>query len=310
MGSRQAMIAQAQAWLGRNEADGSFRGIIDTYNSRTPRARGYALKYTDEWCAGFVSAVAIASGNSDVVPMEVSCYYMTQNAKAMGIWVENDAYVPSVGDIIMYDWNDSGAGDNVGTPDHVGLVESAGGGYITVIEGNYNSAVQRRKIAVNARNIRGFICPKYTNTPASAPAIGNTTIAKQVLAGIWGNGHERKQRLTAAGYDYNAVQAEVNKLVSGKSKPATKTTGQLADEVIKGKWGSGEERKQKLTAAGYDYGAVQAEVNKRMTAKTVGQLADEVIKGMWGAGDVRKQKLTAAGYDYNAVQAEVNRRLS
>ncbi len=38
-------------------------------------------------------------------------------------------------------------------------------------------------------------------------------VAKEVIAGKWGNGDERKQRLTAAGYDYSAVQAQVNKLI-------------------------------------------------------------------------------------------------
>ena len=41
----------------------------------------------------------------------------------------------------------------------------------------------------------------------------NYTLAKEVLAGKWGNGQERKDRLTAAGYDYTAVQTIVNALV-------------------------------------------------------------------------------------------------
>ena len=38
-------------------------------------------------------------------------------------------------------------------------------------------------------------------------------LAYEVLAGLWGNGEERKQRLTAAGYDYAAVQAKVNEIL-------------------------------------------------------------------------------------------------
>lgn len=41
----------------------------------------------------------------------------------------------------------------------------------------------------------------------------NEEIAKEVLAGKWGNGAERKSRLTQAGYDYKTVQSIVNKLV-------------------------------------------------------------------------------------------------
>ena len=161
LNTRASMIEQAQAWVGRNEADGSFKSIIDTYNSHTPLARGYELKYTDEWCAGFVSAVAIATGNTDNVPLEVSCPRMIQIAQNMGIWQENDGYVPSPADIILYDWDDSGNGDNTANPDHVGIVESASDGVITVIEGNMSEKVGRRSLDVDGRYIRGFITPEY-----------------------------------------------------------------------------------------------------------------------------------------------------
>lgn len=86
-----------------------------------------------------------------------------------------------------------------------------------------------------------------------------------------------------------------------------KTNDELADEVIKGKWGNGKERKDKLTAAGYDYYAVQAIVNKRLLGnKSNKELAKEVIQGKWGNGKERKDRLTAAGYDYYAVQKIVN----
>ena len=81
----------------------------------------------------------------------------------MGIWVENDAYVPDPGDAILYDWDDNGVGDCTGWPDHIGTVETVNRntGVMTIIEGNFNDAVQRRTIKVNARYIRGYICPKY-----------------------------------------------------------------------------------------------------------------------------------------------------
>lgn len=161
LNTRASMIEQAQAWVGRNEADGSFKSIIDTYNSHTPLARGYELKYTDEWCAGFVSAVAIATGNTDNVPLEVSCPRMIQIAQNMGIWQESDGYVPSPADIILYDWDDSGNGDNTANPDHVGIVESVSDGVITVIEGNMSEKVGRRSLDVDGRYIRGFITPEY-----------------------------------------------------------------------------------------------------------------------------------------------------
>ncbi|MCR4855588.1 MAG: hypothetical protein K5908_05410 [Erysipelotrichaceae bacterium] len=38
-------------------------------------------------------------------------------------------------------------------------------------------------------------------------------VAKEVIRGKWGNGQERKDRLTEAGYDYHEVQALVNKML-------------------------------------------------------------------------------------------------
>lgn len=45
----------------------------------------------------------------------------------------------------------------------------------------------------------------------------NYAIAKQVLDGEWGNGPERRQRLTEAGYNYDAVQTIVNALVKDRN---------------------------------------------------------------------------------------------
>ena len=56
------VVAQARAWIGLNEADGSHKEIIDLYNSHKPLARGYKVKYTDAWCATTVSAMAIKCG--------------------------------------------------------------------------------------------------------------------------------------------------------------------------------------------------------------------------------------------------------
>lgn len=67
--------------------------------------------------------------------------------------------------------------------------------------------------------------------------------------------------VSAAGYDYPAVQAKVNELVKSSNKKSVET---VAKEVIAGKWGDGEDRKKRLQAAGYDYPAVQIKVNELM----------------------------------------------
>lgn len=93
-----------------------------------------------------------------------------------------------------------------------------------------------------------------------------TDIAKEVIAGKWGNGEDRKNRLRGAGYDPAEVQKMVNELLSNTpvKKPVKKTISQIADEVIAGKWGNGADRKKRLTEAGYDATAVQKEVNKKL----------------------------------------------
>lgn len=167
---RSKVVEQAKAWLGYNEADGSHKKIIDVYNSHKPLARGYAVKYTDEWCATFVSAVAVKLGYTVIMPTECSCTKMIELLKKINSWEENDAYVPKPGDILFYDWDDNGVGENTNGPEHVGIVEKVSGNTITVIEGNYKNAVTRREIAVNGKYIRGYGVPKYDAEPAPAPA--------------------------------------------------------------------------------------------------------------------------------------------
>ena len=100
-------------------------------------------------------------GYTDIIPVECGCPQMITLAKQMGIWVEDDSYVPKPGDIVLYDWQDSGSGDNTGTADHIGIVEKVVGSTETIIEGNYQDSVKRRELAVNGRYIRGYIVPRY-----------------------------------------------------------------------------------------------------------------------------------------------------
>lgn len=157
-----------------------------------------------------------------------------------------------------------------------------------------------------------------SNNNSSSNKKSNEEIANEVIAGKWGNGDERKDRLTQAGYNYSAIQSIVNQKLSGGSsslKPTLKSNETIADEVIAGKWGNGDDRKNRLTAAGYDYNAIQSIVNQKLGAKPVSNkksnetIADEVIRGDWGNGQDRKNRLQAAGYDYSAIQSIVNAKL-
>ncbi len=160
---RQSLVDVMRGWLGYSEANGKFQGIIDLYNTQRPLPRGYAVQYDDEWCATAVTAAGIAAGLHDIILPECSCSKMIALYQAQGRWMEDDGYVPQPGDIIMYDWEDDGQGDNIGAPNHVGVVSEVTGGTITVIEGNKGEEVASRTIAVNGRYIRGYCLPDYAS---------------------------------------------------------------------------------------------------------------------------------------------------
>ena len=162
---RNLVIKAAKKYIGCGN-----KIIVDIYNYHRPLARGYRVQYDDQWCATYVSAISIVCGLTDIMPTECSCSKMTALYKALGRWEESDNYLPSPGDIIMYDWADTGKGDNTGNPDHVGIVEKIEDGYMTIIEGNYSSMVKRRTIAVGGKYIRGYCLPDY----ASKATITNT----------------------------------------------------------------------------------------------------------------------------------------
>ena len=175
--ARQKVVGIMQGWIGLKRSDKSHAPIIDTYNGNTPLPRGYKVTYTDAYCATTTSAAAIKAGYTDIIPVECSCYYLIEKAKAMGIWQENDAYIPEPGDEVLYDWEDGAnfaTTDNQGAPDHVGMVEAVSGSTIKVMEGNMSGGVVgRRNLQANGRYIRGFICPNYASKATEKePAAG------------------------------------------------------------------------------------------------------------------------------------------
>ena len=232
---RRKVVSTALSWIGTREYDAKHYEMLDIYNSQRPLPRGTRMQATWPWCAMFVSVVSLQCGLRGIMPTECGCPSMVRLYQELGRWVENDANTPSPGDVIFYDWQDSGVGDNVGQPDHVGIVTACDGQTMTIIEGNCDNAVKTRTLAVNARFIRGFGCPDYASkadgaeptpepTPAPTPTpepekpaeatvdLFITKTAREVIAGKWGNGQARKDALAA--WFTKAVQDEVNRLLS------------------------------------------------------------------------------------------------
>lgn len=137
---------------------------------------------------------------------------------------------PKVGAQIFFGYSESNL-------THTGIVEKFDANYVYTIEGNTSNQVARRTYARTAGNIFGYGYPAYdgegtvsNSTPASSNTSKTVTeIANEVIAGMWGNGADRKSRLEAAGYNYSTVQAEVNRIVNGTSTstsaPAATTSG-------------------------------------------------------------------------------------
>lgn len=221
--SRSKVIELANSWLGKNEKDGSYKEIIDIYNTLSNPPRGIKMSYNWSWCACTWSSIAIKLGYTEIMPIEISCGELIKKAKIMGCWNEKDDYIPLPGDGILYDWDDNGVGDNIGWPDHIGIIidVNQSSGYMEVIEGNYSNSVKKRTISINGRYIRGFITPKYDNNDiiqnADIEKKDNKTLAHEVIAGKWGTGDSRKNSLTVAGYNYQAVQTIVNQILNNSA---------------------------------------------------------------------------------------------
>ena len=168
--ARQAYVNVVIGWMGLDRDDCSHKIIIDTYNNFSPKPTSYKVTYKDEYCATGVSAAAIVAGYTDIIPLECSCGRMIELFKKMGRWVEDDAFVPQMGDIIFYDWQDTGRGNNTGWSDHVGIVEKVVGNVIHTVECNINgSQVDRTTVKLNGKTIRGFGIPDYSKKITSEP---------------------------------------------------------------------------------------------------------------------------------------------
>ncbi len=165
-----------RSWLGFSEANGKFKQIIDLYNSMKPLPRGYAVKYTDEWCDTTVSAAAIKAGCVNLIGRECGCEQHVKIFKELGIWIEDGTITPKPGYIIVFNWGDNTQPNN-GYSDHIGVVESVSNGKITTIEGNKGEAVARRVLSVGNGNIRGYAAPKFATAPAASSKPATSTPA-------------------------------------------------------------------------------------------------------------------------------------
>lgn len=194
------MIKTASQYIGINESQ--KRQLMDYYNREVypliDKTRKYKIKYTDEWCAMFCSVIAHKIGlTRDQFPFEVSVYYMTQNAKKMGIFTKKLSNA-QVNDLVIYDWKADG------TLNHVGILQEIGQGYIKVLEGNYSKTVKVRTVKTPNSEVYGYIKLNLGNN------VDIEQMARDVIKGLYGQGEARKKAL---GANYEAVQKRVNEIL-------------------------------------------------------------------------------------------------
>ena len=214
-------VLQKHEWYSNTNCPGPYLGSKFPYIAEevNKRLRGKEQKPTSE--------------NKQLYRVQVGAYSSPQNATNMIAKIKSlgfDTYMVKVGN----------------------LYKVQTGAY------SIKKNAENQMAKLKAKGLDAFITTeKGDPTNATLSKKSNSEIAKEVLLGNWGNGNERKDKLTKAGYNYTAVQSKVNEMLSSK-----KSIDVIIKEIIRGDWGNGEERKKKLTAAGYNYNEVQKEVNK------------------------------------------------
>ncbi len=303
----QDLLNIARSYLGVTQYDARHQQLIRDYNSILPRPVGYAMQVSDDWCAAFVMVVGDKLPTKGLIPRECGVQRQIALCKNQGIWLGRVR--PQPGDIIFWDWQRNGWAD------HVGFIEQIDSqGMVTTIEGNTRRQVRRNRYHYQASTIVGYARPKYrTTSPVKSKPQDLDTVVKDVIAGKYGNGADRIQRLKSAGWDPKIVQQCVNQHIQQAKENTNEATiydsriGEIAREVMNGKWGNGGDRIKRLTAAGHNPATIQREVNRLIEESEFNRLVSEVMQGKWSNGPTRQRLLLQAGHDPHKIQQAVNK---
>lgn len=321
---RNDVVDQMLAWEGYSEKNGKFKVIIDGYNSYLPTAvktgtANYSMKYSDEWCACASSNAYIACGIGHLFPVECSCPRMITLAKKMGIWQENDGYVPDPADAVLYDWEDSGKGDNTGTPDHIGIVIAVdkSKGTFVVMEGNKDEAVGRRTMNINGRYIRGFITPKFVTGTNTGGISAQTAVKKEEVKPavktyeVSKTGTPNKTTVIKWGLLKNNQKVTPRLQPDESAKPCSfapvkpLTRIDVYDYITtKKRWA--------YCKVGGKFGFILASSIAdylRIPKQPIDTVVKWVLADDFGTKETRRKALTTLGYNYDAVQAAVTAKL-
>lgn len=203
---------------------------------------------------------------------------------------------PKVGDQIFFR-------DKNGSPCHTGLVYKVDSTYVYTIEGNTSTTagvvanggcVAKKKYKLDSSSIHGYGRPKYDAEPVAATK-SIETIAKEVIAGKWGNGTARIEALKKAGYDAAKVQAKVNELCKPQKKAYTGTFPVLPSRGYFQKCDNGTQVKNLQKFLNW-YGGYKLDVDGCFGNKTLAAVKDFqkqnklTVDGKFGKNSLAKAK--------------------
>lgn len=153
------IIDAARQYVGIHEGTPQHAALIDKYNNMVAAAHGcYHMQYTDPWCAAYVSLCAAEAGFHDF-PFSAACQPMVKWAQQRGLWSK----APSVGGLVLFDW------DGDGSADHVGIVTDVEVGSFTSIEGNTSDMCAYRHYSNQHAGVMGFV--RLPAVTAISPAV-------------------------------------------------------------------------------------------------------------------------------------------
>lgn len=223
MATAKQIIDKARSYIGTKESPAYSNNVIfntDYY--------GHPVSGSEyPWCVTFVWDIFRMCDASEL-------FYdgrKTAYCPAVLSWGRENGLIVTEGregDLILFDWDNTNPND----ADHIGFIAArSDDGYYITIEGNTaigndsngGEVMERRR----STGIRAIIRPKYDSEP-NKPI---EEVAREVIAGKWGNGEERERRLTEAGYDYDEVQNEVNRILASEPKYYVVKNGDTLSEI-------------------------------------------------------------------------------
>lgn len=242
-GTESGAIERANRFGDIIEASGYWCGIYanknwwDNYLKGLTRFTRWVARYNstlgmdnvDMWQYSSSGKVSGISGNVDMnhcyrdFPSEITGAASTGNGSSSGSTVASGSVLDLVVGVMQGKYGNGDArktalGSNYqAVQDMINHISSASAQTLAneVLSGTYGNG-ETRKIVLGTRydEVQAIV------NGGSKKSV--SAIADEVIAGKWGNGNDRKNKLQAAGYDYNAVQAEVNKKLGSGSSGSSK----------------------------------------------------------------------------------------